>query len=350
MGNVVGKQFGVVASKDYNTALTESVKEGNQGKFYLTETGGKGFDNITTATDDSRNTLIVNGNKIQGVSTSDINKLNTIDSAIIDSGFFKYKRSVGYFSDLPSNPADVRPGDVYNVNTEFELDGICYPAYTNVVCISTRLDVGSSIKWNALGGTMSIGTTPNISVITSDYNTKEIVYKKSDNRPISEFTIKVSEFRGLKVNSDGKIYLDSSIANPSKLENSLVYSCSTALISDFFIYCGNGIETDYVDTNNYNSKEAGLSLRLATNTNEDFKDSVTRCSGLYIDSNKSLNLALATDIHDNDFFAGIVKIGTDVANLGGLAISATALLEFLQYNIKFNNQINSLIDSKLVIQ
>lgn len=64
MGNVVGKQFGVVASKDYITALTESVKEGNQGKFYLAQSGGNGFDNITAITNDNRNTLIVNGNEI----------------------------------------------------------------------------------------------------------------------------------------------------------------------------------------------------------------------------------------------------------------------------------------------
>ena len=75
MGNIVGKQFGVVASKDYNTALTESVKEGNQGKFYLTENGGKGFNDITATTDDSRNTLIVNGNVLRGISKADAEKL-----------------------------------------------------------------------------------------------------------------------------------------------------------------------------------------------------------------------------------------------------------------------------------
>lgn len=346
MGNIVGKQFGVVASKDYNTALTESVKEGNQGKFYLTENGGKGFDNITTATDNSRNTLIVNGNKIQGVSENDITKLNTIDSAITDSGFFKYKRSVSYFSDLPNNPNDVRPGDVYNVNTEFELDGVRYPAYTNVVCISTRLDDSSSIKWNALGGTMDIGTMSIISVSTDNYNTKKITYKSSDNRPINEVTIEVSEFGGLKVSNDGKIYLETSVAIPSTGGNSLEFSCSTAAISHFSIYCGNGIEPGYFDVYTQNP---GFGLRLATNTDEDLKNSLTRCSGLYIDRNNSLNLALATDIHSTDFFAGIVKIGTDVADYGGLAIDTSALLGQLESSTRFRNYINSLVNNKQII-
>mgnify|MGYP006920093979 FL=1 len=35
MGNIVGKPFGVVASINYEAALEESVKEGNQAKFYL---------------------------------------------------------------------------------------------------------------------------------------------------------------------------------------------------------------------------------------------------------------------------------------------------------------------------
>lgn len=344
MGNVVGKQFGVVASKDYNTALTESVKEGNQGKFYLTETGGKGFDNITTATNDSRNTLIVNGNKIQGVSTSDINKLNTIGSAITDSGFFKYKRSVGYFSDLPSNPADVRPGDVYNVNTEFELDGVRYPAYTNVVCISTRLDDSSSIKWNALGGTMDIGTHTNISVSTSNYN-YIITYKGDGDKPIIDFDIKVKENQGLAVTSNGEIYLNSGQAIASKDEGGLHFNCSTAVINRFSIYCGDGITSEYYgDYGSY-----GFGLRLATKKHEDLKNSLTRCSGLYIDKNNSLNLALATDIHSTDFFAGIVKIGTDVAEYGGLAIDASVLLGWLESSTDFRNYISSLVSNKQII-
>ena len=117
MGNIVGKPFSVVASKDYNTALTESVKEGNQAKFYLTENGGKGFNDITATTDDSRNTLIVNGNKIQGVSTSDINKLNLISgSGLITDGAFRYKGPVNKIFNLPSNPNNVSIGDVYNIN------------------------------------------------------------------------------------------------------------------------------------------------------------------------------------------------------------------------------------------
>ena len=151
MGNVVGKQFGVVASKDYNTALTESVKEGNQGKFYLTENGGKGFNDITATTDDSRNTLIVNGNKIQGVSTSDINKLNLISgSGLITDGAFRYKGSVDNISKLPD---DAKVGDVYNISTHFMIGSIDYPAYTSVVYVND-----GTYTWRSLGGKMKLST------------------------------------------------------------------------------------------------------------------------------------------------------------------------------------------------
>ena len=37
MGNIVGKQFRVVASKNLKDSLADSVKEGNQAKFYLAQ-------------------------------------------------------------------------------------------------------------------------------------------------------------------------------------------------------------------------------------------------------------------------------------------------------------------------
>lgn len=218
MGNVVGKQFGVVASKDYNTALTESVKEGNQGKFYLAENEGNGFDNITTATDNSRNTLIVNGNKIQGVSTNDINKINTISSAIssaiADSGFFKYKGSLSFFSELPSNFDSAKIGDVYNIINDFELDGIYYPNYTNVVCIGTK-DESDLLKWDALGGSMEIGTHADSRII----NQYELEYYSSGKRPISSFSLLLSS--GLTV-VDGGISLDLATGYDETFINGLV--------------------------------------------------------------------------------------------------------------------------------
>ena len=81
MGNIVGKQFRVVASKNVTDSLADSVKEGNQAKFYLAQdgpAGGAALDNITKVTDDARNVLIINGNKIQGISNNDVAKSNTL--------------------------------------------------------------------------------------------------------------------------------------------------------------------------------------------------------------------------------------------------------------------------------
>lgn len=286
MGNVVGKQFGVVASKDYNTALTESVKEGNQGKFYLTENGGNGFDNITAATDDSRNTLIVNGNKIQGVSTSDINKLNTIGSAITDSGFFNYKTGVEYFSQLPNSNDNVSVGDVYTIYNDFVLDGNKYPSWTNVVCIDTSADSFTPIKWTALGSIMTIGTFAN----SMRSNEQEIDYYTVNDVPISRFSLHLSS----------------------------------------------GLRSD-----------DGISISLRLSTSSRGNAQVTDISGLDI-SDSGIRLALATG-YNQTFINGLITIGTDEAEKGGLSIYGPAIEDYLKES-SYNDYINSLIDSKLVIQ
>ena len=291
MGNIVGKQFGVVASKDYNTALTESVKEGNQGKFYLAENGGNGFDNITTATDNSRNTLIVNGNKIQGVSTNDINKIDTISSAIssaiTDSGFFKYKGSLSYLSELPSNFDSAKIGDVYNIITNFELDGVYYPNYTNVVCIGTK-DGSDLLKWDALGGSMEIGTPADSRII----NQQELEYYSLDSIPINSFSLFLSS--GLTLDDGKSIY-----------------------------------------------------LRIGTN-NQERNPQVTDISGLTI-VDGGISLALATG-YDKTFINGLVTISTDNADKGGLSIYGPSIVDHLKINDDFKNYINSLVNNKITIQ
>ena len=75
MGKIVGKQFRVVVSKDLTTAIAESVKEGNQAKFYLAQgSTGKALDDVTNTTNDDRNTIVINGNLIQGISHNDFAK------------------------------------------------------------------------------------------------------------------------------------------------------------------------------------------------------------------------------------------------------------------------------------
>lgn len=157
MGNIVGKQFRVVASKDYATALAESVKEGNQAKFYLAQKEGKALDGVTATTDNDRNTLIINGNRIQGVSNNDISKLDAITDV---TKLFKYKGSVDTFDDLPTGTLrDVSVGDVWNIKSDFTLEGVIYPAYTNVVCVTAAYGSAPVIVWDALGGTMEMGTS-----------------------------------------------------------------------------------------------------------------------------------------------------------------------------------------------
>ena len=346
MGNVVGKQFGVVASKDYNTALTESVKEGNQGKFYLAENGGNGFDNITTATDNSRNTLIVNGNKIQGVSTSDINKLNAITSDT--AKIFKYKGSVDLFESLPNIPSDVNVGDVYNISNEFDMDDVSYPAHTNVVCVESVLSGSSPIvKWDALGGTMEIGTSvdPSINTLSSSVH---LSYKTINNIPISSFGIEVDTSNGLNVNNKGQICLNVANAVQSNpVAGQLKFKCSTAPINEFSIYYGNGIDVNDGDGHT----DPKLCLKLATVIGDSNDDSGK--SGLCFNSYNALSLALATNVNseiNNDYIFALRTLGQEEATNGGLAIYGPNVAEWLRQNNEFKNYINSLIDAKLIVK
>lgn len=348
MGNIVGKQFGVVASKDYNTALTESVKEGNQGKFYLTENGGKGFNDITATTDDSRNTLIVNGNKIQGVSTSDINKLNAITSDT--AKIFKYKGSVDWFESLPNIPSDVDVGDVYNISNKFYMDGVSYPAHTNVVCIESVNGASSPIvKWDALGGSIEIATSvePSVNVISSNHVILE--YKTNNNIPISSFDIEVDTSNGLDVNKNGQIYLNvASAVQFNPVDGELKFKCSTnAPINEFSIYYGNGIGVNEGEGHT----DPKLCLKLATVIGDSNDDSGK--SGLCFNSYNALSLALATNVNseiNNDYIFALRTLGQEEATNGGLAIYGPNVIYWLQQNNEFKNYINSLIDAKLIVK
>ena len=64
MGKIKNKIFGLVVSKNLKDSLADSVKEGNQAKFYLAQNNNpyeqKALDDVTTVTNDDRNTLIIN--------------------------------------------------------------------------------------------------------------------------------------------------------------------------------------------------------------------------------------------------------------------------------------------------
>lgn len=228
MGNIVGKQFRVVASKDYATALAESVKEGNQAKFYLAQKDGKALDGVTATTDNDRNTLIINGNRIQGVSNNDISKLDAITDV---TKLFKYKGSVDTFDDLPTGTLrDVSVGDVWNIKSNFTLEGVTYPAYTNVVCVTVTYGSMVMIKWDALGGTMEMGTSVNPTVKDS-----RLSYKTKNNIPISSFEIALGSNTGLVADASGIIKLDLATALSEKINNTLKFSGGSRPIERFQI-------------------------------------------------------------------------------------------------------------------
>lgn len=317
MGNIVGKPFGVVASKDYNTALTESVKEGNQAKFYLTENGGKGFNDITATTDDSRNTLIVNGNKIQGVSTSDINKLNLISgSGLITDGAFKYKGSVKNFESLPTN-ANI--GDVYNILDIFKTNGTTYPVNSCVF----YFDDGNT-KWHPLTDTPQIGTEGYVENRYS--NLDRLTYISKDyHRPIDSFDIRLNNDSGLYA-SNGKIYI--------KLGLGLSTSSDGIVPS-----LGPGL-----DLNSDNK----ITHKLGSSKVDNNEGDRTRCSGLYIDSSYGLNVALATDIYNtNSYIGGIVRLDEQDASIGGLAIDSKVLSNWLENDKSVENYIISITRNNL---
>lgn len=411
MGNIVGKPFGVVASKDYNTALTESVKEGNQAKFYLTENGGKGFNDITATTDDSRNTLIVNGNKIQGVSTSDINKLNLISgSGLITDGAFRYKGSVKNFESLPTN-ANI--GDVYNILDIFKIDGATYPINSCVF----YFDDGNT-KWHPLTDTLQIGTEGYVENRYS--NLDRLAYISRDfHRPIDSFNIRLDNDSGLYA-INGKIYIKlglglgtSDIGIKTTLGKGLMFDDNANITvnpgsglylgtnSKLELKLGNGLRTYNgiiqvragkgltIDSNkdininpgdglnfNTNSKlqlnlgsglhfyngcvypnlgpgltinsDNKITYKLGSSKDDNNEGDRTRCSGLYIDSSYGLNVALATDIYNtNSYISGIVRLDEQDASYGGLAIDSNVLSSWLENDTNVENHIISITRNNL---
>lgn len=396
MGNIVGKQFRVVASKNYATALAESVKEGNQAKFYLAQKDGKALDGVTATTDNDRNTLIINGNTIQGVSNNDISKLDAITDV---SKLFVYKGSVSPSEFKALSAYDVVKGDVYNVTGECEVNEIKYPAYTNFICINvSQLGPQTSIiEWDSLGGTMQIGTT-----VAPIVNDSRLSYQTTNNIPISSFEIVLGSDTGIVADdygtirlqlttkhftklNDNTLYIDS-IARPLESVyldinnsnglwingNSLDLKLSTAHISspsddtlEFYsstpikalaLHCKDGI---YVkDAEEAEGQFASLSLKLSSSTyNYNDFDDVTykqkRCSGLGTNSNNELFLALATGSVENNYIPNaLLTLYTDTDRniTGGLIIDGDKIYQWLTQNTEFNNYINSLIDAKLQAQ
>lgn len=390
MGNIVGKQFRVVASKDYATALAESVKEGNQAKFYLAQKDGKALDGVTATTDNDRNTLIINGNRIQGVSNNDISKLDAITDV---TKLFKYKGSVDTFDDLPTGALrDVSVGDVWNIKSNFTLEDVTYPAYTNVVCVTAVYGSAPMIKWDALGGTMEMGTS-----VAPTVKDSRLSYKTKNNIPISSFEIVLGSDTGIVADDNGIIKLQLATKHFTKLNDDTLYIDSIAC----------PLESVYLDINNSNGlwiNGNSLDLRLATATVEEvgrhlefsaaepIKHFAINCrggiwadsdfgaepalslklssselnvstadfnrhrvSGLSIDNDGFLFVAIATGepsaFTGVNYVPAIERIPSEDSSIsGGLIIRGDVIKEWLIENQSFNDYINSLIDAKLQAQ
>lgn len=394
MGNIVGKLFRVVASKDYATALAESVKEGNQAKFYLAQKDGKALDGVTATTDNDRNTLIINGNRIQGVSNNDISKLDAITDV---TKLFKYKGSVNTFDDLPTGTfRDVSVGDVWNIKSDFTLEGVTYPAYTNVVCVTAAYD-GSApmIEWDALGGTMEMGTSVSPTVKNSilSYKTKnnipissfEIVLGSdtglvadacgviriesdrktfssvgdsmlsciSTNAPLNHITLHISTSNGLFIGTDASgnnhidlrlstesiCYVSTNVVNEHTINNSLsIVSHNSYPLHEFILPCGNGVEAIITDNIKHT---ANLVVKLSTYGTDAEIAGNSRMSGLDF-SEGGLYVALSSSEEVNKKFL--------IRNNNGLALKYKELVNSLRSDTILKQYINSLIDAKLQAQ
>lgn len=232
MGNIVGKQFRVVASKNLKDSLADSVKAGNQAKFYLAQNNNpneqKALENVTKVTSDDRNVLIINGNTIQGVSENDISKLDAISDA---TKIFKYQGSLATKEILLAKiPPSVEVGDVYNVESEVTLNNLRYPAYTNFVYIGGHEN--TELNWDSLGGTMQIGTY----AIRRKVGESIIGWETDNEIPLSEFDLTVNTSNGLYINDDAELglrlssyveptlYISTDPATPSATYESVIES------------------------------------------------------------------------------------------------------------------------------
>lgn len=390
MGNIVGKQFRVVASKDLTTAIAESVKDGNQAKFYLAQRNtGKALNDVTKTTDDDRNTLVVNGNLIQGVSHNDFAKLDAITDV---TKIFKYKGTVYTKEELFEKEHDpsTKKGDVWNVECQCTINGITYPAYTNFVYIDTTNN--SEINWDSLGGTMQIGTAavPTVEnsvlryktvdmvpacyfeiVLGSDTgliaDTDGVIRIKSDKKkfssigngsgtlscnsasPLNDITLHISTYNGLFIGSDNSgndcidLHLSTRITcyvstsdiscNPSLL----AVSYNSYPLHNFLLPCGDGVEAIAAD----NYSNARLAVKLSTYGTDIEVAGNSRMSGLdFCDG--GLYIALSSSEGVNEKFL--------IRNSNGLALKYTELVNSLMSNVKLKQYINSLIEAKLQAQ
>lgn len=340
MGKIVGKQFRVVASKSLKDSLADSVKEGNQAKFYLAQNNNpneqKALENVTTVTDNDRNALIINGNIIQGISKNDISKLDAISDA---TKIFKYQGSLATKEALLAKiTPSVEVGDVYNVESEVTLNNIHYPAHTNFVYIGGYEN--TELNWDSLGGTLQIGT----SAVRRNEGNSIISWRTENEIPLSEFRFAVDTDTGLYINDDAKLALTLS----SGVKSTLYISTdpATSLVTYKSVIdsnCPLNSITIQVSTGLKIGNDNKICLCLSTDDKlrSDTSNSGVRMSGLDISAG-GLYVALSSSATINKKF--LVNKGD------GISLDYTGLVNSLITDTKLKIYIRSLIEDALKAQ
>lgn len=357
MGKIKDKVFGLVVSKNVTDSLADSVKEGNQAKFYLAQDklpNGSALDDVTSPDElTDRNVLIINGNKIQGVNQNDLSKLD----AITDVGkLFKYKGSVKTGDDLKAKvPPEAEVGDVWNVEAECEIGGVKYPAHTNFVCSEVKVSIDgkpATSTWDSLGGTMQMGTKV-FGKVNSNEDT--ITFINDNKIPISEFAIGVDKNVGLSFTKNTRLTLNlATNCSYKSIPNYLsINSLDHHPLNGFSIPVGGGIASMNT-VSNYDKVELSLQMStIYTNLSMNDKASLTRVSGLSIDTYGGLFVALASAKADSQYIpAALDRIPSrpNTENSGGLIIDGTQIVNWLVNKKALDAHINSLIDAKLKAQ
>ena len=337
----IGKPFGIVTSKNQATAITESKQTNNAGQFYITKTDNSNTGGVSNTEGNASDAiaLTINGNVLRGISKDDATKLANLNigSGTTTEGAFNYKGNVIQFVALPT---DAKVGDVYIVNDVFTIDNITYPAYSSVVNIGPR-------EWKPLGGAMEIGTSVDPKLEQSTYSTQRLYYTTYNDTPISSFSITVDNDSGLYINNNNLIGIKLRTADAFVNNDSLNFHVSSNPINEFNIYFGDGIKADDIDESLGGYKPA-LVLNIATNisyetTVSDYYKAL-RCSGLNINKDGQLSIALATNFNPIDYIGnGLVIVGTSETNCAGLAINGNTLVNWLNTSDSFGNTINSLV-------
>lgn len=323
MGNIVGKPFSVVASKSFTTALTESKQEGNQAKFYLTQapstnSNGGSLDSVITADNDNdRNSIVINGNVITGISITDIDKLNELDNA---NGAFIYKGSVTTEAGLKALKS-LSPGDVWNCEAQVTLNNKTYPEGTDFVAKKSGKGDDTDI-WDSLGGIIKLGTKATCSITKQTLS--DLLHYSSDSKIMSDFAMISTGAIHSTVDEQSISVLSVSCDNSMSQNNRTlsVHFDATAPFEAGY----NGIKLLSGDGISVKNKKVIINLSTSnifdgsnTNNNPD--------SGLAFNSHGGLYIKIASNPYDTDgYVPNLLKLGTSGTDRGGgLYISSRIL-------------------------